>query len=78
MTGTRKKKIMIIPCIVNNLLYRSASTMSASGVSNSSRISVAAAPPRTNIKVTVMIYSTAMRLWSVVSSHERTPKLTFR
>ena len=30
-------------------------------------------PPRLNMKVIVSMYRMAMRLWSVVSSHDRIP-----
>src|SRR5262245_63807211 len=44
MDGIRKKKTIVTPCIVNNLLYVSACTKSPWGVINSSRIKVAKKP----------------------------------
>ena len=47
--GMRKKKIMMMPCSVKNLLYVSLVSRSPSGVSNSSRIIIAKKPPRMNM-----------------------------
>ena len=68
--GIRKKNTIVTPCIVKNLLYVSASTRSPRGVSNSSRISIANTPPRKKNSVMPIRYRMAMRLWSLVSSHE--------
>ena len=49
----------------------SGETRLLAGVASSRRMSVAAAPPRKKKRVMLPTYSWAMRLWSVVSSHER-------
>src|SRR2546421_8942759 len=69
--GIRKNHTITTPCIVNNLLYVSESTSADVGDSKLKRMSVAASPPTRNIKVMLIRYNTAMRLWSVVSNHER-------
>ena len=48
------------------------------GVISSSRITVAAAPPMKKKNVIEAMYKRPIRLWSVVNSQERTPKLTLR
>jgi hypothetical protein len=45
---------------------------------SSSRITVAAAPPTKKKKVIEARYKRAMRLWSVVRSHDLRPYLTFK
>ncbi len=72
MEGIRKKKIMVMPCIVNNLLYVSAWTRSPCGVSSSSRRRPASTPPSPKKRVMEIRYRMAIRLWSVVKSHDRT------
>ncbi len=62
-----------MPCIVNNRLYVSGPKSQPCGVSNCSRISSANNPPSAKKKVIEMSHSSAMRLWSVVRSHERMP-----
>ena len=71
--GTRKKKTITTPWSVNSLLYVSGWTTSPAGVISSSRISVAAAPPMKKNNVIEIMYRIAIRLWSVVSSHDLTP-----
>ncbi len=51
MEGIRKKKTMMMPCMLNNLLYVSGCTSAPVGSIRCKRISTAAAPPNTNIKV---------------------------
>jgi hypothetical protein len=75
--GTRKKNTMITPCMVKSLLYVSGAT-SPVGSIRFSRISTAKKPPTKNIKVIEIKYSSAMRLWSCVSSHDFTLWSTFR
>ncbi len=62
---------MITPCSVNIRLYVSACKSSASGNASCTRMIVAAAPPSAKKNVIAPRYSSAIRLWSVVSSHER-------
>jgi hypothetical protein len=73
MDGIRKKKIITTPCMVKSLLYISEETRSPGGVTSSRRMSTAKAPPRKNMSVTEARYRMAIRLWSVVSSHDFTP-----
>ncbi len=73
MDGIRKKKIMITPCSVNSLLYVSGVHRSPRGVRSSSRMPVAKSPPTAKKIVIEIRYSIAMRLWSVVRSHDATP-----
>ncbi len=56
--------------MVNNLLYVSEETRSPAGVNSSSRISMAKNPPTKNIAVIEIRYRIAIRLWSLVSSHD--------
>src|SRR5229473_3390052 len=71
--GIRKKKIMATACMVKSLLYVSGVTRAPVGVRRWIRIIVAKRPPMKKKKVTEARYSRAMRLWSVVSNHERMP-----
>ena len=71
--GIRKKKTIVIPCMVNSLLYVSDETRSPAGVSSSSRISMAKNPPTKNIPVIEIRYRIAIRLWSFVNSHDFRP-----
>ena len=71
--GIRKKNTIVMPCMVNTLLYMSADIRSPAGVSNSRRISMANEPPIQKKKVIEIRNSMAMRLWSVVSSHDLIP-----
>ena len=71
--GIRKKKIIATACIVNSLLYVSELTRSPRGVSNSTRIAVANAPPMKKNSVMVTKYNKPMRLWSLVSNHDFKP-----
>jgi hypothetical protein len=47
-------------------------------VANSSRIIVAATPPSAKKNVIASMYKSAMRLWSVVSSQERSVRPSWR
>src|SRR5882672_12932314 len=76
--GIRKKKTMATPCMVKSLLYVSGVTKAPVGVRRWIRIIVAKSPPMKKKKVTDPSHSRAMRLWSVVSSHERRPYSAFR
>ena len=76
--GIRKKNTMITPCIVNSLLYVSGCTKSAAGVTSSRRIIIAKKPPMAKNAVTDTRYSSAIRLWSRVSSHDARPWALFR
>ncbi len=49
--GTRKRKIMTIPCMEKSLLYVSEATRSGCGVNSSRRINPAKAPPMKKKKV---------------------------
>lgn len=76
--GMRKKKIIATPCMVNILLYVSASSRSPSGVINSRRIRLAKIPPMTKNTVVVIRYSRPIRLWSRVSSQDLRPYVWLR
>ncbi len=76
--GIRKKKIITWPCMVNSLLYVSACTRSPAGVNSSNRINNAKNPPIKKKKVMPIRYSSAMRLWSTVRSHDLMPYSLFR
>ena len=69
--GIRKNHTITTPWMVKSLLYVSALTRSPAGVASSRRISAAAAPPMKKNAVIATAYSTAIRLWSRVVSHER-------
>ena len=71
--GIRKKKIITTPCIVKSLLYMSGDTRSPRGVSSSSRTPAAKRPPIAKKIVIEIRYSIAIRLWSLVRSHEARP-----
>ena len=71
--GTRNRKIITMPCIEKNLLYVSDATRSGCGVSNSSRMRPANAPPIKKKNVIEIRYSIAMRLWSPVNSQLSSP-----
>jgi hypothetical protein len=61
--GTRKKKIITTPCMVNRRLYASGeNSTSPLGVISSSRITVAAAPPTKKNAVIAAMYSSPIRL----------------
>src|SRR5437870_2204888 len=68
--GIRKNQTMTTPWIVNNLLYVSELTTSAVGVISSSLISAAATAPIIKNPVIETRYSSAMRLWSCVVTHD--------
>ena len=71
MAGTRKNQTITTPCKVNRRLYISWSTINPVGDIRFSRISAAAAPPRKKNAVMDAKYSSAIRLWSVVSSQDQ-------
>ena len=72
IAGIRKNHTISTPWIVKSLLYVWDSTKSPCGVSNSIRINAAAKAAIVKKIRIVNRYSNPMRLWSVVSSHERT------
>jgi hypothetical protein len=71
--GIRKKKIMITPWSVKSLLYVSGETRSPAGVISSRRMPSAKRPPIAKKIVIEIRYSMAMRLWSLVRSHDARP-----
>ena len=73
MAGIMKRKIMTTPWSVNIRLYVIASMIVGPGVSSSIRMRSAKRPPRKSETVVAMRNITPMRLWSRVSSHDRSP-----
>ena len=71
--GIRKKKTMITPWTVNSLLYVSEMNQVFVGWMSSMRRSTAASPPTAKKNVIEIRYRIAIRLWSVVRSHDLTP-----
>ena len=67
--GIKKNHTMMTPCIVNMRLYTEGCS-NPSGVARFSRIKVAANPPTKKKNVIEAKNSSAMRLWSRVSSQE--------
>ena len=67
--GIRKNHTMTTPCMVNMRLYIEGCSKPA-GVARCSRIRVAAKPPTKKKNVIDAKNSSAMRLWSLVSSQE--------
>jgi hypothetical protein len=70
IAGIRKKNTMIIPCCEKTLLYVPVSSKSLCGVKSSKRIVAAYRPPRKKNTDTAIRYIIAMRLWSLVRSHD--------
>src|ERR1700743_3333542 len=68
--GTRENHTRTRQKNKNSLLWVSEVTSQPFGVNNSSRTSVIAMPPMKKKIVIVIAYRIAMRLWSVVISHD--------
>ena len=73
MTGMRNRNSMIVPWAVNALLYWSSSRIAPVGAIKFSRTSMTARPPNRKNTLAVTRYIRPMRLWSTVSSHDKTP-----
>ncbi len=78
MLGMMKRKTMIAPWSVKKRLYVSASTIVFPRVKSSSRRSSAKMPPARNARQTIVKYISPMRLWSIVVSQARIPRVAVR
>src|SRR5262249_53469780 len=71
--GIAKRKIIVVACIVNIWLYRSAERMVPFGPASWARMSKDSLPPVLKNTSAVTPYMIPMRLWSTVNTHDRQP-----
>jgi hypothetical protein len=71
--GITKRNTIVVACIVNIWLYKSAFSTRPSGSASCRRISTASRPPTTKKNSAVAPYMSPSRLWSTVNSHDLQP-----
>jgi hypothetical protein len=72
-SGITTRKIIVVPCMVNNWLNVSADTTCSFGPFSCHRMIDASRPPIANQASAVYMYSAPIRLWSTVVSQLQSP-----